>query len=99
MKRDYVAEVWREIEEAREREAGMKARAQMGDGRMGGMFIREARLYLGLSQSEMASILQVATKTLQGWEAGKPPPRSILLLVELIRDFPEVRHRAMTSAR
>ncbi len=44
MKRDYVAEVKREIEEARERDARMKATVQKGNGVIVGMFIREARL-------------------------------------------------------
>src|SRR6267142_4312895 len=32
------------------------------------------RAELGLSQAGMAKVIRVATKTLQGWEIGKPIP-------------------------
>ena len=36
--------------------------------------IQAARQLLGLSQSEMAALLEVNLKTLQGWEQGRPMP-------------------------
>ena len=39
----------------------------------------------------------MATKTLQGWEIGKPIPDPIYILAELIRDFPGVRKRLLAA--
>ncbi len=56
---------------------------------------KQIRAGLGLSQRQMAGALQVATKTLQGWEIGKPIPTPAFLLAELIRDFPAIRARLL----
>jgi hypothetical protein len=45
----------------------------------------------------MAAALHIATKTLQGYEIGKPIPEHIVILAELIRDFPEVQKRLLTA--
>lgn len=58
---------------------------------------KSIRADLGLSQSEMASVLQVATKTLQGWEIGKPIPGPVMVLAELLHDFPNVRKRLLAA--
>ena len=58
---------------------------------------KSIRAGLDLSQSEMAAALHVATKTLQGWEIGKPIPDPIYILAELIRDFPGVRKRLLAA--
>ena len=55
------------------------------------------RAELGLSQSGMAKVLHVATKTLQGWEIGKPIPDPVFILVELIHDMPAVRKRLLAA--
>jgi DNA-binding transcriptional regulator YiaG len=55
------------------------------------------RADLGLSQSGMAAVLHVATKTLQGWEIGKPIPEPVLILAELIHDMPAVRKRLLAA--
>jgi DNA-binding transcriptional regulator YiaG len=55
------------------------------------------RSELGLSQSAFAKALRVATKTLQGWEIGKPIPEPVFVLVELIHDIPAVRKRLLAA--
>jgi DNA-binding transcriptional regulator YiaG len=55
------------------------------------------RAELGLSQSAFAKALRVATKTLQGWEIGKPIPEPVFVLVELIHDMPAVRKRLLAA--
>lgn len=55
------------------------------------------RAELGLSQSAFAKALRVATKTLQGWEIGKPIPDSVFILAELIHDIPAVRKRLLAA--
>jgi len=55
------------------------------------------RAELGLSQAGMAKVLRVATKTLQGWEIGKPIPDPIFILVELIHEMPAVRKRLLAA--
>ena len=43
-------------------------------------------------------MLGMAAKTAQGWEQGRPIPKSILILVGLIRDMPAVRMRLLPEA-
>ncbi len=45
----------------------------------------------------MAKVPRVATKTLQGWEIGKPIPDPVYLLVELIHEVPAVRKRLLVA--
>ncbi len=77
-----------EVQAERARWARRKSRKHLPSGRR---FLREMRDDLGLSQPELAEMLQVATKTLQGWEGGKPIPPSSLLLAQILHLFPEVR--------
>lgn len=58
---------------------------------------KSIRSNLDLSQSEMAAALHVATKTLQGWEIGKPIPDPVFILAELMRDLPAVRKRLLAA--
>lgn len=52
---------------------------------------------LKLSQSQLAGILHVSLRTLQGWEIGKSSvPEPVLILIELFRDIPAVRKRLET---
>ncbi|MEO6096789.1 MAG: helix-turn-helix domain-containing protein, partial [Fibrobacteria bacterium] len=55
------------------------------------------RAELGLSQAGMAKVLRVATKTLQGWEIGKPIPEPVFMLMELIHEMPAVRKRLLAA--
>lgn len=59
--------------------------------------LQAIRADLALSQSQMAAGLRIATKTLQGYEIGKPVPDSILVLAELLRDLPAVRKRLLAA--
>ena len=58
---------------------------------------KAVRAELGLSQSGMAKVLRVATKTLQGWEIGKPIPDPVFILVELIHEIPAVRKKLLAA--
>jgi DNA-binding XRE family transcriptional regulator len=55
------------------------------------------RAELGLSQAGMAKALRVATKTLQGWEIGKPIPNLAFMVVEMLHDMPAVRKRLLAA--
>lgn len=48
-----------------------------------------------LSQRRFANALGVPLKTLQGWEQGRPIPKPVFILVELLRDFPVVRRKLL----
>ena len=54
---------------------------------------KRARRMLGLSQPELADLLGIASdRTLRRWEAGQMDiPGPVLLAMELIMEFPEVR--------
>lgn len=54
---------------------------------------RRARKMLGLSQPELAELLDIASdRTLRRWEAGQLDiPGPVLLVMELIMEVPEVR--------
>ncbi len=91
MPTDFVALLKKQIEEAKAataRQNRFRRRLHLLSDRM---FLREMRAELRLSQSEFAELLQVSTRTFQGWEGGKHIPRSSLLLAQIIREFPEVR--------
>jgi DNA-binding transcriptional regulator YiaG len=59
--------------------------------------LKSVRAELGLTQAGMAKAMRVSTKTLQGWEIGKPIPDPAFLLVELIHDMPAVRKRLLAA--
>jgi DNA-binding transcriptional regulator YiaG len=49
---------------------------------------------LKMSQSQLAKVIHVSPRTLQGWEIGKSSaPEPVVLLLELMRDIPAVRKR------
>jgi len=54
---------------------------------------KRARRMLGLSQPELADLLDIASdRTLRRWEAGQMDiPGPVLLVMELIMELPEVR--------
>jgi transcriptional regulator with XRE-family HTH domain len=58
--------------------AGMKKAD--GPGNVGGARIREARLALGLSQTELADRVQVSQPTIAHWEQGTHAPRQLALV-------------------
>ena len=59
--------------------------------------MKAIRAGLKLTQARMAAALHIATKTLEGYEIGKPIPEPIFILAELIRDFPGVRKRLLAA--
>ena len=49
---------------------------------------------LKLSQSQLAQAIHVSPRTLQGWEIGRSlVPEPVLLLLQLMKDLPEIRRR------
>jgi len=44
--------------------------------------IQKLRKLLGLSASEMAEILSVSNRTVEGWEQGRPIPDAIIKLIK-----------------
>lgn len=54
---------------------------------------RRARKMLGLSQPELAELLEIATdRNIRRWEAGQQDiPGPVLLCLELMTEVPEVR--------
>jgi DNA-binding transcriptional regulator YiaG len=71
---------YKDIEEIRSEKAEILKRIRTDD--------------LGLSQSELARVLHVSVRTLQGWEIGKSSvPGPAFVLLELFRDIPAVRKR------
>lgn len=45
-------------------------------------YIKLLRSRTGLSQSQFATRYGISVRTLQGWEAGKKPPKYVLFLLE-----------------
>lgn len=71
---------YKSVEEIRSEKAGKLKRIRTDD--------------LGLSQSQLAKVLHVSVRTLQGWEIGKSSvPGPAFILLELFRDIPAVRKR------
>lgn len=55
---------------------------------------------LGLTQKLLADAIGVNLRTLQDWEIGRTPmPRVVEILMELMREMPEVKNRLLETAR
>jgi putative transcriptional regulator len=53
--------------------------------------IRQLRKKLNVSQGLFAKILNVSTKTLQGWEQGeRRPSQASLRLLQIVADYPQI---------
>jgi DNA-binding transcriptional regulator YiaG len=54
---------------------------------------------LGLTQKLFADAIGVKIRTLQDWEIGRSPmPKVVEILMELMRDMPEVKERLLESS-
>jgi DNA-binding transcriptional regulator YiaG len=55
---------------------------------------------LGLTQKSLADAIGVNLRTLQDWEIGRSPlPRPVEILMELMRELPEVKDKLLASFR
>lgn len=55
---------------------------------------------LGLTQKLLAEAIGVKLRTLQDWEIGRSPmPKPVEILMELMREMPEVKEKLLTSAQ
>jgi|WetSurMetagenome_2_1015567.scaffolds.fasta_scaffold741376_1 DNA-binding transcriptional regulator YiaG len=55
---------------------------------------------LGLTQKLLADAIGVNLRTLQDWEIGRSPmPKAVEILMELMREMPEVKNRLLEAAR
>lgn len=55
---------------------------------------------LGLTQKLFADVIGVNLRTLQDWEIGRSPmPKVVEILMELMREMPEVKERLLESSR
>lgn len=59
--------------------------------------LKSIRAELDLTQAEMAKALHVSPRSIQGWEIGRPIPEPVLVLAELLHDFPAVRKRLLAA--
>jgi putative transcriptional regulator len=61
---------------------------------------REARMKLGLSQSEFASFIGTAVGTVRKWELGtRKPSGAARTLIEVIKSEPKAVRRAITKRK
>jgi len=55
---------------------------------------------LGLTQKLLADATGVKLRTLQDWDIGRSPmPKPVEILMELMREIPEVKEKLLTSLR
>jgi DNA-binding transcriptional regulator YiaG len=55
---------------------------------------------LGLTQKLLADAIGVNLRTLQDWEIGRSPmPKAVEILMELMREMPEVKNRLLEATR
>ena len=55
---------------------------------------------LGLSQKLLADAIGVKLRTLQDWEIGRSPmPKPVEILMELMREMPDVKEKLLTSSQ
>ncbi len=53
---------------------------------------------IGATQEEIAKAVHVSTRTVEGWEMGRRKiPETVLVLTELMREFPNVRKRLLPA--
>ena len=54
---------------------------------------------LGLTQKLLAEAIGVKLRTLQDWEIGRSPmPKPVEILMELMREMPEVKEKLLDAA-
>ena len=55
---------------------------------------------LGLTQKLLAEAIGVKLRTLQDWEIGRSPmPKPVEILMELMREMPEVREKLLRASQ
>lgn len=89
---DFLAKLKKEIAESKAAQA--KPKQPLPEKTV----FTETRKEIRLSQSGFARLLGVPVRTLQGWELGRPIPKSIMILAELLREVPVVRKRLLPTA-
>ncbi len=55
---------------------------------------------LGMTQKSLADAIGVNLRTLQDWEIGRSPmPKTIEILMNLMREMPDVKERLLAASR
>ena len=62
--------------------------------------LQKIRKELGLTQKLLADAIGVKLRTLQDWEIGRSPmPKPVEILMQLMREMPEVKDRLLASTQ
>ena len=84
---------WRLDPKTRRRTMSYKGIAELRQEKAGALKAMRMK-ELKMSQTELARVIRVSPRTLQGWEIGRSMiPEPVLILVRLLRDLPNVRKK------
>jgi len=55
---------------------------------------------LGLTQKLLAGVVSVKLRTLQDWEIGRSPmPKAVEILMNLIREMPNIKEKLLSASK